>query len=310
MVSYVKFLKGTSDAFSKLSNKSNDTLYFIYENENSETGSLYLGSKKISDGNIKQFLPDNLTISKTEDNKLKLSNFGERFYVYDSQTSEYVLTEVSEDYPWEVGLEPRVTTNENGEFILGWYQPSTADIDGLEAALSALSDKVDGIEGSIAELDIEGKISSAIAATSLLSYKIVDSKESIVPTAADAHKYIYMVKNGNVYDEYMVVNGSVETIGDTAVDLSDYAKTSEVEAALETLATKEELQAVALDLENLGKTVTELTNKNVTILSDISDLKTKVNKNSEDIINLQTMDGTLSDKIDALKEMMQWGEIK
>ena len=108
----------------------------------------------------------------------------------------------------------------------------------------------------------------------------------------------------------MVVNGSVETIGDTAVDLSDYAKTSEVEAALETLATKEELQAVALDLENLGKTVTELTNKNVTILSDISDLKTKVNKNSEDIINLQTMDGTLSDKIDALKEMMQWGEIK
>lgn len=305
MVSYVKFLKGTSDAFSKLSSKNNDTLYFIYENENSETGSLYLGSKKISDGNIKQFLPDNLTISGTEDNKLKLSNFGERFYVYDSQTGEYVLTEVSEDYPWEVGLEPRVTTNENGEFILGWYQPSTADIDGLEAALSALSDKVDGIEGSIAE-----EISAAIVDASLLSYTTVESYESIDPTAPNADKYIYMVKNGNVYDEYMVINGSIETIGDTAVDLSDYAKTSEVEAALEALATKEEVQIVALDLENLGKTVTELTNKNVTILSDISDLKTKVNKNSEDIINLQTMDGTLSDEIDALKEMMQWGEIK
>jgi purine-nucleoside phosphorylase len=47
-INYVKFLRGTPTAFAKLSQKDNDTLYFISE-ANSKRGSLYLGEKLISE---------------------------------------------------------------------------------------------------------------------------------------------------------------------------------------------------------------------------------------------------------------------
>lgn len=46
-----------------------------------------------------------------------------------------------------------------------------------------------------------------------------------------------MVKNtdgeaGNLYSEYMVIDGKLEKVGDWKVDLSSYAKTTEVTAAI------------------------------------------------------------------------------
>jgi len=62
-----------------------------------------------------------------------------------------------------------------------------------------------------------------------LSRKIVDSVEAIDLTAADAEQYIYLVPNGeNTYDEYIVVNGALEKVGDWKTDLSDYVTKAEV----------------------------------------------------------------------------------
>ena len=47
MAKYVKFLRGSPEAFAKLKHKDSDTLYFIYE-EDEATGELYLGSKLIA----------------------------------------------------------------------------------------------------------------------------------------------------------------------------------------------------------------------------------------------------------------------
>lgn len=44
---YVKFKRGTPEAFEKLTSKDSDTLYFIYE-EDELSGELYLGSKLIA----------------------------------------------------------------------------------------------------------------------------------------------------------------------------------------------------------------------------------------------------------------------
>lgn len=50
MANYVKFRRGTPEAFKALGNKiEQDTLYFIYD-ENKSTADLYLGSKLISSG--------------------------------------------------------------------------------------------------------------------------------------------------------------------------------------------------------------------------------------------------------------------
>lgn len=70
------------------------------------------------------------------------------------------------------------------------------------------------------------------AAEGKLERKIVESVEAIDPGAADADHYLYMVKradsaSGNQYDEYLVIGGAVERVGDWDIDLSGYVQTEE-----------------------------------------------------------------------------------
>ena len=75
-------------------------------------------------------------------------------------------------------------------------------------------------------------VAEQIAAADHLSRKKVASLDAIDLTAADAGKYIYMVpnadaKDGNLYDEYQVIDGQLEFMGNTAVDLSGYVQQEE-----------------------------------------------------------------------------------
>jgi hypothetical protein len=47
-MAFVKFSRGLISTFNRLVNKDPDTLYLVYEKENSLEGSLYLGNKLIS----------------------------------------------------------------------------------------------------------------------------------------------------------------------------------------------------------------------------------------------------------------------
>lgn len=54
-INYVKFQRGSQAAYDRLielNNIDSNTLYFIYKNENATTGSLYMGDKLISGGNV------------------------------------------------------------------------------------------------------------------------------------------------------------------------------------------------------------------------------------------------------------------
>ena len=102
----------------------------------------------------------------------------------------------------------------------------------------------------IAPIDTYTKteIDNLIANVDHLKRKIVADLDEIETYAAehdDADHYIFMVPTGlqedsDKYDEYIVVEGIVEKIGSWEVDLSDYAKTSIVEAALENKVDKVE----------------------------------------------------------------------
>lgn len=75
-------------------------------------------------------------------------------------------------------------------------------------------------------------VAETVAAADHLKRKKVDSVDVIDLTAADAGQYIYMVakeggKNGDKYDEYMVIDGALEPVGDWAVDLEGYVKAEE-----------------------------------------------------------------------------------
>ena len=76
--------------------------------------------------------------------------------------------------------------------------------------------------------EVDSEINEAIVALDHLKRIVVDSVNAIDPAAENAELYIYMVPTANLedndsYDEYMVINGTVEKMGSWHVDLSDYA---------------------------------------------------------------------------------------
>lgn len=75
----------------------------------------------------------------------------------------------------------------------------------------------------------DAEVAAAIAAADHMKRKIVNSTDDIDLTAEDASQYIYMVKKsstktGDKYDEYMVLDGALEKVGDWEVDLSNYVQ--------------------------------------------------------------------------------------
>ena len=128
-------------------------------------------------------------------------------------------------------------------------QRTNTEIKAVDGKLTTLSNRVDdlvtaggepnviiGIQNNGTDLDITSKkvdigpsIAAAVAAADHLKRKIVTGVDAIDLAADDADQYLYMVpKTGSdaddVYDEYMVLNGAVEHVGNTKVDLSGYVQ--------------------------------------------------------------------------------------
>ena len=126
-------------------------------------------------------------------------------------------------------------------------QRSKAEISKVDDKVTGLSNRVDDLvtaggepnkieviknNGTALEIDnkavdIGSSIAAAVAAAGHMTRKKVASVDAIDPTAEGADKFIYMVpKTGSdeddQYDEYMVMDGAVEHVGNTKVDLSGY----------------------------------------------------------------------------------------
>ena len=107
-------------------------------------------------------------------------------------------------------------------------------VEALEAQDGVLAGEIDALETSISNVytktETDSAIATAIAAVDHLSRKIV---EALPETANAKENVIYMVLRGggtgqDVYNEYMYINGAWEIIGDTSVDLTDYAKKEDI----------------------------------------------------------------------------------
>lgn len=99
-----------------------------------------------------------------------------------------------------------------------------------------------GITDAMTQNEITTAIATAISGADHLQRTVVESVDDINPSAEGADQYIYMVpkespETGDGYDEYMVIDGEVEHVGGWKVDLSDYAKTTEVTQAIATALT-------------------------------------------------------------------------
>ena len=88
-------------------------------------------------------------------------------------------------------------------------------------------DTAENINAQISALPSENEIQEWINNANHLKRTIVGDAGSINVNADDADQYIYMVpksdaENDDSYDEYMVINNTLEHIGSTSVNLENY----------------------------------------------------------------------------------------
>jgi hypothetical protein len=93
--------------------------------------------------------------------------------------------------------------------------------------VTTLSDNLATLIGSDSSKSTRTIAGEVLAAAGKLTRTIVASVDAIDAAADHADEYIYMVpkaeaKTGDKYDEYMVIDGAVEKVGDWNVDLSNY----------------------------------------------------------------------------------------
>ncbi len=102
-----------------------------------------------------------------------------------------------------------------------------ATVGGEPNVITAVKNNGEALPVADKAVDIGASISAAVAAADHLQRKKVASVDDIDPAVQGADRFIYMVpkvggKNGDKFDEYMVIDGAVEPVGDWAVDLSGY----------------------------------------------------------------------------------------
>ena len=242
-------------------NSNSVTLYIIDTNRSLKE----VGSTTPSDG---------ISI-EVVDGQLQLKDFGLGYYAFipaEKDGEGNVITESSYEYVegFKAGLEPRVVLRDD-QLVIGWYEPSNETAADVAAGVEALSQRVDGVEKDLESIDQElegisetlgdmqesldakanandvytktetdGAIKAAIDELDHLKRTTVAGIESIDVTKDDADQYIYMVPNAETgnYDEYMVIDGELEKVGDWSVDLNGYAKTEDLEGKVDKEANK------------------------------------------------------------------------
>ena len=134
--------------------------------------------------------------------------------------------------------------------------------DGLGQRVSALETNAPTKVGDLTndkKYQTETEVSAAnkaVAAADHLKRKTVASTGDIDLKAADAAQYIYMVPKGTAgtsdkYDEYMVIDGVLEKMGDWKVDLSGYVQ----KEAGKGLSTNDYTSADKQKVTNMEKTM-------------------------------------------------------
>lgn len=128
--------------------------------------------------------------------------------------------------------------------------------------------------------EMEKKINSSLNSAGHLKRVIIEAGEAL-PDIEDADvDTIYMklaydsLLAPNIYEEYMVINGAWELIGNTNVDLSDYATQEYVDDSIDAIA-QDTFGAVFY--ENLSQAITDINNDvSTNAVEDLSLAKVKV----------------------------------
>ena len=304
---YVKFQRGTLASYNRLSRKDDDTLYFIYDANDNSRGSLYLGSRLIGEvggsGGVNNLseLTDVLISAASAGDFLVLNSEGKWINVPASDVASRIL-EAGGSF-LSIDENEFLFNSVNGKLELKGYSSASNGMMPVKSATGIvwqtpapdLSSRVGNLESGLfqAQSDIsniqtelqgvDGKIATAIGNLNHLEYQVIQDLSS-----ATASNVVYLYNNGssdpsNRYDEFMLINGSLESLGSMSVDLSDYMTASEVQTALNGKADASDLASLDTRVGNLESLSTTVTN----LVSTVSELSTTVTSLVTTVSNLQ-----------------------
>lgn len=351
MANYVKFTRGTLEAYQKLSQKQGDTLYFVWDEEGNT--SLYLGEKLVSSGGDTTIDLENFSIDSLKDVMISQSLTDKSLLVYqvngdkegqwiDVSFNDKQLRFVgaTSDLSGQGGFVPAPEAGLTNYYLRsdGTWAPvldeeTQQKIDSIEAISSLansnknsileLQTEIDAIVNTTIDEKIDVKVAAAVA--SLLTLKKLDTyqelEDFIQNNSTTANKYLYMIPNGNIYDEYVYINGQIEKVGDTSVSLEGYATEDWVNNAIKNLVSQEELSATETRLNGRIQSLEssrdennetfEQINSNINTLNgQIQSLIATDGTLNEKIQSLFTADGDIDSRLTAVEESLAWEELK
>ena len=251
--SLVKFVRGTKQQFAQIT-KENDVLYFVYDSNDSTTGELWLGNKQIGDGGVDSL--SSLISGEAQDGNL---------LVYDAVSQDWVqmspdeairtMSGATSEIAGQSGFVPAPQVGDQDKFLKGdgtWSEVPSNIVSVDEKSLVSVENvlSLNGYEtaavGTIPQKSSTGITWVNPSVSGGLSYTKVSSLDEVTQEAT-----VYLVPNGNstgnLYDEYMFLDGKAELIGNSsqAINLDDYVtneifntKVSSLETSISTLETK------------------------------------------------------------------------
>ena len=176
---------------------------------------------------------DGALITRNENDEITLGNFGQSYYVWDSNTSSYNEVEVDANHPLPNQLDTKVV-NIEGTPQLVFIDATISKDEQIASLIAGKLDKSGGtMTGALVlannptsdfQAATKQYVDSAVANAGHLTRSIVNS----LPTVANANpNTIYMMLDQSAtgsdkYKEYMLINGVITQIGDTSTDLSGY----------------------------------------------------------------------------------------
>ena len=342
---YVKFQRGSLAAYNRLSTKDENTLYFIYDSEDTSQGTLYLGSRLIGSvggsGGVNNLseLADVIVSSAQTGDFLVLNSEGK----WTSTSASSVAQTILESGGNFVSIDDKQFqfNSIDGKLELKGYSSATAGmipvktVNGLswQTAPTDLSSRVGDLETGLqsAQSDIsslqsdlqsvDNKIASAISSANHLKYEVISNLSEATQTNV---VYLYNVDPSsldNKYNEYMLINNQLELIGSMDADLSNYltadspvitnldTRVGDLETNNSNLSTT--VSSLSTTVSNLQTTVNNLP----TTLADDFVLKTTFNSvvgnltNVNGVMNNLNSDASIAETLEDIYDRLTWKEL-
>ena len=335
---FVKFLRGNISEFNALEKKDADTLYFVYE-EDQNVGQLYIGERLITNSINEEGLVDYL--SELKDVDIAGVN-NKNYLGYDANNQKWIPMELPQAIQTSImsgasaitagkeGLVPAPAAGNQNKFLRGdgtWQAVEEVNnetvveiqnnIIELKETVGVPANQETGTSSSgiyseleekanVEDIYTKSQIDELISGINALERKKVNSIDEIDPLAPDADQYIYIVPSGdnegNKYEEYIVIDGSLEKIGSIGTSSGEHNVINAVNEEEFSIST-DDTRTLSLKIVPAGK-LSGLENNETFKL-----LQTEVGtlSNNYSIINERLMG--IEETVNSLKVNSSWGTI-